>query len=136
MNKTEKDYTVQRVKEVSTSKTISCECEKPDIEDFLTIAAVKGELTLKSPTEIFNYARAKALAGGRSYDKLKLKFEGLFEPTPEYIKAMEDHTNELAKHALKNARIEAIAASIVDKINLNKYDDGETAIAEMMSVEI
>lgn len=131
MNKQQRDYIASRIKDIAKGKKFECECEKPSLGKHVRRAIASGKAKMKPSGEIIALFQKRIIEQSDSYRGLDFSLEGLFEEPQSYKDAMEELKSEQRKHADANALVHQYAQSLIDAVELGKYEDGAEPIRPM-----
>ena len=129
MNKTEKEFAEKRVREIVQAKLIKCECSEPSLIEHLKVAAVDGSIKPVSTAKLKLLIRDTVIDSSSSWRDLNLGMTEVFQQPESYKAAKAAHEAEKKLHKDANNKTESEMMKIIDKIHLNKFEDGEDAIA-------
>lgn len=132
MNKSQKEYTAARIRQILNERLIRCTCKEPDLGEHMQKAAVDGELELLPSRKIKENAKHVVIRSSSSR-YLDVHFSGLFKEPKSYVAAKTAHLLEEEQIREANEKREAIAQAIIDRVFLDEFEKGEDAISEMMS---
>lgn len=119
-------------------RSVKCECAAPDREQYLHHAAATGHLKLQNSSKIKELAFEKVTKAESGYSSNKLTFHAkeIFVDPPAYTAAVKKHQAELKQIEDRNEAFREFAERIIDAVNLNQFEDGQDAIAQVQSYEI
>lgn len=136
MNKTDKDYTVDRIQRIDHRTRIACECDGPNLEDHYKKAAVEGTLKLRPAGAIAKTARDKIVHQSGYRSSLDFNFSNIFKEPLSYLEAEAKHKKEQEKIQKKNDDRTAKFQKIIDRVMLGRFEKGEDAIAEAQKLAV
>lgn len=131
MNKTQKDYVIQRINLIKGNKLIQCSCKAPDLLQHIRRACVEGTAKLKPNKDVQAIVASASLGNG--YHNQHVDAMIFCEPE-SYKKEIAARKAEEAKIQKKNDLLIARYQHIIDAVNLDRYKNGETAIADAMKI--
>ena len=131
MNKQQRDYTIDRINKIAKGKEFECECEKPDLKKHIRRAIAAGTSKMKSAKEITAMYEKRIIEQGESYRDMEANVTQLFEEPQSYKDAMTELKTEQQKHADANAEVHRYAQSLIDAVELGKFEDGAEPIKLM-----
>ncbi|MEO0797333.1 MAG: hypothetical protein AAFX93_19450 [Verrucomicrobiota bacterium] len=131
MNRQQKNYTIDRIQQVVREKRSMCSCKHPSLEEHIKRAVCSGEARLLNRSEI-NEAAEKAVICG-SY-RPSLALESIFSEPSSYKLAKAKYEYEEKQIDARNKALEGKAQEIIDKVNLDLYEDGRDAIADAVKL--
>ena len=133
MNKQQRDYTITRISQIAKGKEFACECEKPELKKHIRRAIAAGISKMKPAKEITAMFEKRIIEQGEEYRYLDANVTQLFEEPQSYKDAMAELKAEQKKHEDANATVKRYAQSLIDAVELGKYDDGAEPIRLMES---
>ncbi|MEO0797396.1 MAG: hypothetical protein AAFX93_19770 [Verrucomicrobiota bacterium] len=131
MNRQQKNYTIDRINNEVRKKHIECSCKRPSLEEHIKRAICSGQAKLL-PTAKINESAEKAVIDGTYRPSLAL--ESVFAPPKSYREANSEFESEQKRIEARNNALDGKAQKIIDQVNLDKYDDGEDAIADAIKL--
>lgn len=136
MNKTDKEYTVRRIRDVLNSKLIKCECEGPKLVEHLRKGAVNGELKLKSAKDINKVYAANVTQGEvNRWHRDAIPCDEIFHSPKSYLDEMKKHEAEKKVVDEMNKKLKAKFDLLIDDVNLGKFEDGADAIKQAFNLK-
>lgn len=131
MNKQQRDYTIERINKIAKDKEFVCECETPDLRKHIRRAIAAGTSKMKSAKEVTAMYQKRIIEQGESYRDMEAKVTDIFEEPQSYKDAMAELKAERKKHADANAEVQRYAQSLIDGVELGKFEDGAEPIRLM-----
>lgn len=132
MNKQQRDYTVDRIRNIAQGKEFECECEKPSLKAHIRRAIAAGTSKMKSAKDITAMFEKRIIESEGGYrESLSADLPQLFEEPQSYKDAMAELAAEQRKHAEANAEVQRYAQYLIDAVELGKYEDGAEPIRLM-----
>ncbi len=133
MSRSAKEYTVRRLRtlaEEGCRKVL--DCEEPCLGEFLRAAVIEGTAKLKPAKEILASLHKCVITGhARS---LKLEASDLLQEPPTYKAAVAASESQRLKTEAQRQAIQDKAARLIDDINLDTFETGQAAIAQILAI--
>ena len=130
MNKQQRDYSTERIKEIARKKQFKCECEKPSLHAHIRRAIAAKTAKLRTAKDITMMFETRIMEAQDRYD-MKADIKDLYEAPQSYKDAMAELKAEQDKHEAENESTYRYAQSLIDQIELGEFEDGKEPIRLM-----
>jgi sporulation protein YlmC with PRC-barrel domain len=135
MNKQEKQYTVDRINQIMSSKGPSCECKPPSLKEHIRRAVLKGELQFKPIAEVQEVMSKEITGSGKRWGSINnIDIEDVFEQPSSFKVAKMQYDESVALNKEAQIQWERKFNAIIDRVWLNEFQNGKQAIAEASEI--